>query len=92
MSVITSTQYFEYPKHGTPCTFCNECLYPPFILYRDKNMIFICAECIDRHSDGLIADIVQVKAINNLRRLYPDMTLERLSLSHVSRKHQLEKR
>jgi len=91
MSVITTTSSFQHVGREIRCALCQGFLLPPYIEYMSKNTLYICNECVNHYGQGLIADIVQTKAINDLRRLYPGYTLERKTLSDVARQHQLEK-
>jgi hypothetical protein len=85
MTVVLSRDYFLYPKNPT-CWVCGERLYhPPFVTWTvhgnsgGEDMV-ICAGCCRNLRDGLMADLIHLLAIVDLRAVathYNNFTLVR---------------
>lgn len=79
MSVVLTPSCFEHPHPSTSprCAMCNGRLNPPFIVWRSEALLYICGDCGETCAQGLMADLIHLKAIKDLKRLYPAFTLER---------------
>jgi hypothetical protein len=88
MSVVLTPHCFEYPPLSTDphCTMCNSRLFPPFIVWRGEASLYICGDCGQSYAQGLMADLIHLKAIKDLKRLYPAFTLERHDQVHLTRR------
>ena len=85
MSVITSCKDAYFPK-GEKCTFCGDRQYhPPMVFWTGGDSeVIICGECCRGLAKGLVADMVHVVAILDLKRLgYHGQTLVRESQQKV---------
>lgn len=73
MSVVLTPSCFQYPHPSTDphCAMCNSRLHPPFIVWRGEALLYICGDCGEHHAQGLMADLIHLKAIKDLKRLYP---------------------
>lgn len=84
MSVVLTMKHFTYATRDTVCTVCGEKLFPPFVEWHGRPGFFMCAECCQSIKAGLMADIIQVAAIAEIRSLragtyYTGVVLERVS-------------
>jgi hypothetical protein len=80
MSVILSDDDFRCPEpEDSNCSICGGGLSIPYIQWMGtEGSIFFCNHCCGHIYKGLVADFVQVRAINELRALgYPGATLAR---------------
>jgi len=80
MTVILSKDSIEYRQAPAHCTMCTGPLWPPFIFWLVQGQLCLCRSCIENSGKGLMADLVQARAIIDLQSLYPDHTLERQHL------------
>ena len=86
MSVIHSRRNPYHPAKPV-CTFCGDVAYPPFVSWFGNNTcrecgahndILVCASCCAGLRKSLVADMVEVDAAAEIRRLgYPDTGLRR---------------
>lgn len=77
MTVILSKDCIQFPQAAGPCTICTGPLFPPFIFWLCEGQLTICYNCIEGAGKGLMADLIQARAIIDLQTLYPGFTLER---------------
>jgi hypothetical protein len=83
MSVVTHHESWLHQYEGK-YTFCGELIWPPYIIWHERKTFFFCAECCVRLYHGLTADLIQMDAIVNLRRLYPQFTLQRCFIDKLN--------
>ena len=87
MTVVLSRNYYMYPTDPV-CTVCGDrqC-HPPFVQWRTHaDDLILCTDCCRNLHTGLVADMVQVVAIGDLRALSPHyhgQTLTRSSQGQV---------
>jgi hypothetical protein len=89
MTVVLSRNDIEYSlcDRAAECSICSGSpLFPPFIYWQAAAQMYICHHCIEGSGKGLMADLIQARAIIDLRALYPDFTLERQHLPTRDRK------
>ena len=78
MSVVTEVSSDLTRASGREtCSLCDGYLHYPFLYWRGQRELFICSCCCVGQGNGLRADLLQVEAIAELQRLYPEFTLER---------------
>jgi hypothetical protein len=79
MSVVTNKHddYRGSIKRGERCNLCGTKVWYPFLVWDEERIIHICDDCCHKIRNGFIADLVQIAAIVDLRRLYPGFTLTR---------------
>ena len=72
MTVVLSRNYFMYPANPV-CTVCGDKQYgPPFVQWTTHaDDLILCAGCCRSLRTGLLADMVQVVAIGDIRALNP---------------------
>lgn len=83
MSVILTPSCFEHSD--LCCAMCNSRLHPPFIVWRNSALLCICGDCGQSYAQGLMADLIHLKAIKDLKRLCPALTLEKYDQAHLDR-------
>lgn len=92
MSVIMSEHDYFAPKHDERCSVCDGLLaFPhayPIVWWDGKKDLFICRHCISI-APGLMADLVQAHAIEEMARVHPLMknfSLERVGKDQIKRR------
>jgi hypothetical protein len=88
VSVITCIHddYYQCDDRHRKCTICGELLYYPFICWDEEDALYICGPCCRKYKRGLMADLVQLSAIVELRSIdiaYQGHVLERTSLTDI---------
>jgi hypothetical protein len=94
MAVILNREIDPYhvPTEAQ-CCLCSRRVHDPFVLWQtNEEVIYVCSHCCEPPEiNGLIADILQVRAINELRRLgHPDAMLQRVFPGELQRRHDEE--
>jgi hypothetical protein len=75
-----------YPYSDDPkCSNCDRKPYPPYLYWHGTNFC-LCGDCCVKIDKGLTADLIQLTATVRLRKLYPDLTLDRVSLQELERR------
>ena len=92
MSVVLTPSSFEHPHPSTDprCVMCSGRLHPPFIVWRSESLVYICGDCGQDCATGLMADLIHLKAIKDIKRLYPPFTLERQEQSRLQARQKRE--
>ncbi len=72
--------------HGEECTICGGHLFLPYLEWRGEQEIHICNRCCQEIKGGFIADLVQITAIGDLQKYYPDFTLAREHLPALEKR------
>jgi hypothetical protein len=67
------------------CINCGEALWCPYMIWSGAQDIAVCSGCCVSQGESLMADIVHLAAIHNMRRLIPahDYTLERVTINSI---------
>jgi hypothetical protein len=86
MSIV---QHKEDPGHrDLKCLLCGDPPRFPYMVWRgDKDFAF-CSGCCAAQGEGMMADVVQLTAIRNVRRFYRDFTLERVTIDQLKKADQ----
>jgi hypothetical protein len=67
--VLSKTTSLYRIKPDAACTFCGGPLHAPFVEWRANPPVYICKCCCMTLGNGIMADIIHVRAIAELRRL-----------------------
>jgi hypothetical protein len=84
MVVVNSIHADEWGTEVPACSRCGKKIAPPFIHWWSCAVggtdFCLCGDCCVTMEKGFTADLIQLSAITRLRRLYPDLTLNRAEL------------
>ena len=91
MTVIQS-KYDPFGPDDAICLMCDKKASPPFVFYRVSGDLNICSKCVDtalvlltaaKNTNGLLADVIQPRAVRDLHDAYPGLTLKRVGVSEI---------
>src|SRR5690606_8467045 len=66
------------------CNMCGSSLSYPFLFWWGEKDIFICGQCSAKCKEGLMADLVQIAAIMELRRVHSSMSPAKITLHRMA--------
>jgi hypothetical protein len=91
MTVIQS-KHDPFGPDDAICSMCDEKASPPFIFYSVDDSLNICSKCADtalvlltaaKGTNGLLADVIHLRAIRDLHDAYPGHTFKRVGVSEI---------
>jgi hypothetical protein len=98
MTVIQS-KYDPFGPDDAICSMCDEKASPPFVFYSVAGDLNICSKCVDtalvlltaaKNTNGLLADVIQLRAVRDLHDAYPGLTLKRVGVSEMEARDKRE--